>query len=242
MKKLFISITMITIMLFLSLGCVTQQVWKKGGPTYSNIPYNETIISFYVNNNTSEIAFMGTKYHYILKDYNQRFTEIMEAKKLLNLSQKNLQITTSTVKDRPRVSSRIKVKFDLNSLNEKQLLWLKAHGFSPLVLPPKVRYKEPKEGMLVVDLEPKLKELKVIAYTKEFSLDGKRYYANKDVNHRLDKLNKPLNLQIDESVKDDAPSKVVEGLKVPLKIVATPFALVADALLALGFVFMPFKI
>ena len=242
MKKLFLSILTFTMLIFLSLGCVTQQVWKKNGPTYSNIPYSETIISFYVNNNTSEIAFMGTKYHYILKDYNQRFAEIMEAKKFLNLNQRNLEITTRTFKDRPRVYSSIKIKFDLNSLNEKQLLWLKAHKFLPLVLPPKVRFKEPKEGTLIADIAPKLKELKILAYIKEFSLEGKRYYANKEVNHRLEKLNKPLNFQIDESVMDDAPSKVVEGLKVPLKIVATPFALVADALLVLGFVFMPFKI
>ena len=223
---------MITLMLFLSLGCVTQQVWKKGRPTYSTIPYSETVFSFYVNNNTSEIAFMGTKYHYILHDYNQRFAEVMEAKKLLNLSQKNLKINARTFKTRPEVNTEVSVEFSKNSLSAKQITWLKNHNFKPLMLPPKVG-----EPLMRVPLEKD-----IIAYVKNFNLDGKRYFANKEVNHRLEKLNKPFNLQIDESVMDDAPSKIVEGLKVPLKIVATPFALVADAVMLIGFVFIPFKI
>ena len=234
MKKLFLSILTITMVSFLSLGCVTQQMWKKDGPTYSNIPYNETIISFYINNNTSQIAFMGTKYHYILKDYNQRFAEVMEAKKFLKLSQENLKINTKTSKTRPRVNIQVSVEFPIDSLSAKQIIWLKNHAFKALLLP--ITIEEP------LGMVPLPHKGKIIGYVKKFHLDGKRYFANKEVNHRLEKLDKPLILQIDESVMDDAPSVIVEGLKVPLKIVATPFTLVADGLMLLGFAFIPFKI
>ncbi len=221
MKKIFISITLISIIIFSSFGCVTKQMWDKKRPSYSNVPYNDTIISFYINKNSSQIAFMGEKYHYILSDHRQEFSKLMEAKDFLNLSQKNLKIYTRTFKERPQLYTSIKIKFDKNSVNKKQILWLKNHQFRPFLLP-----QRPNE---------------ILAYTREFNLEGKRYFANSKVNNKLQKLNRPLKLQIDESIMDKEPSQLEEALKIPLKIVATPFTLVADAVMFLGFVFVPFK-
>ena len=53
-------------------------------------------------------------------------------------------------------------------------------------------------------------------------------------------VGRPLTLKIDESVQDREPTALEEAAKVPLKIVATPFTLVADAVMFLGFVFVSF--
>ena len=230
MKKIFISITILSILIFSSLGCVTKQMWDKKRPSYSNIPYTDTIISFYINKNSSKIAFMGEKYHYILSDYRQEFSQLMEAKNFLKLSQRNLKINTRTFKKRPQLYTSIKVKFDKNSLNKKQITWLKNHKFRPFLLPPKAG--EP------ISTHPT--DDKILAYTREFNLEGKRYFANSKINNKLQKLNRPLTLKIDESVQDREPTALEEAAKVPLKIVATPFTLVADAVMFLGFVFVSF--
>ena len=235
MKKIFVIITFIGILVFSSLGCVTKQMWDKKRAGHSNIPYTDTIISFYINKSSSKIEFIGEKYHYILRDYRQEFSQLMEAKDFLNLSQRNLEINTRTFEKRPQLYTHIRIKFDKSLVNKKQISWLKNHNFRPLLLPPKA----PKEGE-PIDVNYHPTEDKILAYTREFNLEGKRYYANSKVNNKLPKLNKPLTLQIDESVKDKEPTALEEAAKVPLKILATPFTLAADAVMLLGFTFVSF--
>ncbi len=232
MKKIFISITILSILIFSSLGCVTKQMWDKRRPGYSNNPYTDTIISFYINKNSSQIAFIGEKYHYILNDHRQEFSQLMEVKDFLNLSQKNLKIHTQTFEKRPQLHTHIDVKFDKNSVTKKQISWLRSHKFTPVLLPPK-------EGDLVrFNAHPTDDE--ILAYSREFNLEGKRYFANSKVNNKLQKLNRPLTLKIDESVQDREPTALEEAVKVPLKISATPFTLAADAVMLLGFTFVSF--
>ena len=239
--QLFLLITMIG---FSSMGCVTKQMWDKKKADYSYGSYNDTIISFYINKQSSQIAFMGEKYHYILDNQNQDFIQLIEAKNFLNLKQNNLKIISRTSKNNPTIHTNIYVNFKKDSLNSREISWLKNHHFRTIFLPPVVVARERAREQNIKypnRVDYRTLEPKIASYRKEFQLEGKRYLANAQVNSKLQKLNQPLRLKIDEITKEKEPSKLGEALKVPFKIIATPFTLVADAVLLIGFIFVPFK-
>jgi small-conductance mechanosensitive channel len=217
-------------------------MWDKKRATYSNIPYSETIIAFYTNKDSSQIAFISEKYHYLLKDHHQKLMTILEAKKFLNLTQNNLKIHVRTFENRPDFHTNIEIKFNTNSLNKEQISWLKVHDFKPQLKP--ITLKDPKDKDAVYSYTQEYQPIdsEILAYVARFNLEGERYIANPQINNHLQRLNRPLVLQIDESVKDREPTKLEEAIKVPIKIAATPFTLAADALLLVGFVFIPFQI
>ena len=248
MKKIkfrFQFFLLVTIVLFSSMGCVTQQMWDQKRADYSYGSYNDTIISFYINKQSSQIAFMGEKYHYILNNQNQDFIQVMESKNFLNLKESNLEITSRTFKNDPTVHTSMHIRFKRESVNSRQVAWLKKHQFRTMMVAPIVLEREMAREQNIRypnRVDPKSIKPRIDSYVKEFQLEGKRYLANAKVNKKLQKLNQPLQLKIEEVTKENEPSKLGEALKVPFKIVATPFTLVADGVLLLGFVFMPFKI
>ncbi len=80
MKKTFLLITIITITIFSSIGCITKQVWRNNTKSH---PYKETIMAFYANPKSSELAFIGEKYHYIFQEKTEAFTKLLNNKEFL---------------------------------------------------------------------------------------------------------------------------------------------------------------
>jgi hypothetical protein len=243
-KIWFQAFLLITVVWFSSMGCVTKQLWDQKRADYSYGSYSDTIISFYINRQSSQIAFLGENYHYIFDNPNQDFIQLIEAKNFLNLRENNLEITSRTSKDNPTVHTDIRISFKEGSVNSRQISWLKNHQFRTMMVPPLViEHQMAREQNIKYPnrIDPRTIKPRVDSYRKVFQLEGKRYIANSQVNSRVQKLNQPLRLSINEVTKENEPSKLGEALKVPFKIVATPFTLVADALLMAGFIFVPFK-
>ena len=243
-KLWFQAFLLITVVWFSSMGCVTKQMWDKKKTDHSYGSYNDTIISFYINRQSSKIAFLGEKYHYIFDNPNQDFIQLIEAKNFLNLRENNLEISSRTSQDNPSVHTDIHIRFKKESVNSRQISWLRNHQFKTIMVPPIiVEHQMAREQNIKYPnrIDPRTVKPRVDSYRKVFQLAGKRYIANSQVNSRVQKLNQPLRLSINEITKENEPSKLEEALKVPFKIIATPFTLVADALLMAGFIFVPFK-
>jgi len=200
-KRWFQLFTLVTVLWFSSMGCVTKDLWRSG----NSKPYDETIISFYSHPQKNEIIFIGQKYHYIFTQGTAELNEILKAREFLGLNQKNLNITAQTNKnDGSRIQTFIRINFNTNQLNKEELTWLKSHNFLRQVA-------------------------NVPIITKAFSLEGKRYKANSQVNSHAIKLQLPIRIQIYEHSNNTL-----------YKILMTPLTVTADAGLALaGAIILP---
>jgi len=169
-KYWFQLFTLVTVIWFSSMGCVTKNLWKNT----NSKPYAETIIAFYSHPQKNEIIFIGQKYHYIFNQGTSELNEVLKVRELLGLNQKNLSINTYTDADNgSTIHTDIRITFEEQSLNKQQRLWLTSHNF----------------------LHP---ALRVPVITKSFSLTGKRYKANSKVNNHAIKLQLPIKLQVYE--------------------------------------------
>jgi len=170
MKKLFLAILAVTIVIFSSLGCVTKDLWRGTDVT----PYPDTIVSFYSSPTRDKIIFIGQKYHYIFNQGTTELQRVLKAREFLTLNQKNLNIHSYIEeKDASVIHTRIEMRFEKHLLNTKQQAWLITHGFSQ-------------------------QNAYVPMFIKSFSLIGKRYRANQKVNKYAIKLKQPIQLQINE--------------------------------------------
>jgi len=169
-KHWFQLFTLITVIWFSSMGCVTKDLWR----STNSKPYDETIISFYSQAQKNEIIFIGQKYHYIFNQGTSELNKVLKVRELLGLNQKNLSINTYTdADDSSIIHTDIKIHFEEQSLNKQQYLWLTSH-----------RFLHPAPRVPVI--------------TKSFSLTGKRYKANTKVNNHAIKLQLPIKLQVYE--------------------------------------------
>jgi hypothetical protein len=122
LKKVFLSISVIVIGIFLSLGCVTKQVWTENHKAF---PYNETIISFYSNTEKKEIIFIGKKYHYIFNKHTKNFIALLKQKELLKLIDRKLSVDANLYpRDNGEVSAHIEFEFKKSKINKAQKEWL----------------------------------------------------------------------------------------------------------------------
>lgn len=212
MKKLFLSITAIALLIFLSLGCVTKQVWTD--PTKAD-PYQERIISFYSNIEKEEILFIGEKYHYIFNKGTKEFMPLLSAKELLNLSDKNINVYTATNRqDNRNVGTHIRVHMKKSELNSEQITWLTEHNYMLIQTDPHYgtdHVYQANEQVPTVD-----------TYTKEYYLQGRRYISSQEVNNNVVRLKKPLEIEVIEFKKYDEKSTLY-------KIAMTPLSVTADA-------------
>jgi hypothetical protein len=212
-KVWFSGFVLVTIVWFSSMGCVTKQVWKD--PVKST-EYNETIISFYTNFQKQEIVFIGEQYHYFFQEKSEKFIELLKAKELLNLSDKNLQIHASTgYRDPSKMDTDIMVHFKKSQLNSKQLQWLEAQGFNLIQADP--HFGETTPHIYLPNEQVPMVEF----YTFHYNLRGLRYVAKKEVNTQVVKLKKPLMLPVTEFH--------VEKKSTLYKIAMTPLSITADA-------------
>lgn len=74
MKKTFWVALVIAVVSFMSMGCMTSQLWKDK-ITYT--PYSETIDAFLLNPKSDETVFLGNQYHYIF-DANPQFGYLLK--------------------------------------------------------------------------------------------------------------------------------------------------------------------
>lgn len=74
MKKTFWVTLVIAALSFMSMGCMTSQLWEDK-VTYT--PYSETIDAFLFNAKNDETIFLGKKYHYIF-DANPQFGYLLK--------------------------------------------------------------------------------------------------------------------------------------------------------------------
>jgi len=175
MKKLFITVLIIGLGIFISMGCVTKNLWKETDVK----PYYDTIISFYANPKENKIIFIGTKYHYIFDEGTTPLEEVLKAKDFLALNKSNLQIYTYTPpqKDTSIIHTELGIHFEEHLLNAQQKNWLSNHNFQ-------------------------LQKQYVPMRIKSFELKGKRYKANSQVNAKALKLKEPISIQVNVHTSD----------------------------------------
>ncbi|MEN8216943.1 MAG: hypothetical protein ABFS56_11345 [Pseudomonadota bacterium] len=175
-KWFFIVTTLIAVVFFSSMGCVTPLVWEdKAKP----VPYNENILSFYTNKDEGQMVFIGDKYHYIFTKNGKAFIELLEAGDFLKLAENNLDVRPVIDREDPRViTTDISVRFAVNRLNQKQISWLALHGFN-------------KVGSRYVQ-----------SYTQ---IEGKRYLTKGEINKKALKLIHPLPVKVMEYKKTKNP-------------------------------------
>jgi len=201
-KKIFLLIIIIAIGIFSSMGCITKQMWRD--QTVSN-PYNETIMAFYTNPKSSELAFIGEQYHYIFNNKTEAFSILLNNKKFLNLKQSHLKVNAFIDRtDNRIVHTSIYVRYPIKGSNSQQMTWLEKHGF----------FKH--------DFPHSQSEKKIENYSKHYALQGIRYLSNKEVNQKALKLRTPIKITI-----DDYKTKEKSTL---YKIAMTPISLTGDAL------------
>jgi hypothetical protein len=206
---------------FSSMGCVTKSLWRNG--TVSNT-YNEQIIAFYMSPKVDKIAFLGNKYHYIFDKNTATFIDLLKHKEFLNLRQSNLEVGASVMLDKDnQMRTDIHVEFAKATLNPEQLSYLLNHGFRTYSIPPRIVAKG--ESVPVRSEEA--------IYMNNYTLEGKRYLANGQVNQQASKLTQPMPLTIRTFKK--------EGDVTLYKVVMTPLSVTADAgLILAGAVLFPF--
>ena len=213
-KICFQAFTLLTVVWFSSMGCVTKQVWTD---PVKGSKYNESIISFYTNFEKNEIVFIGKEYHYFFEERTEAFMELLKAKKLLELSDKHLQIHASTgYRDPRKMRANMMVHFKKSELNTEQQTWIEEHGFhlihtrSYFGESPDY-YHESNESLPLIDI-----------YTMNYHIEGHRYVASSAVNNQVVKLKKPLFLSISEF-------KVKHKKSTLYKVAMTPLSVTADA-------------
>ena len=198
-KKWFWALILATMVWFSSFGCVTKIVWEDG---YVSSPYHELILSFYANQKSGNIVFIGKKFHYIFDKQTAEFIQLLNSKDLLNLQEGNLQIDSSA--GRPTasdVSANIVAKFHIKNLTTPQKSWLIAHNYYEQFIPFKGE------------------EIKI--YTKYYHIKGKRYLANTKVNEEAKRLKRVIPLTVMAYTKEKG--------NLAKKIALTPLSITADA-------------
>jgi len=201
-KKWFWVSLLATVVWFSSFGCVTKAVWED---RHTSTPYNETILAFYTDAKTNNIAFVGEKFHYIFNRETKGFIELLKDKDLINLQKENLQIDASVGQPTSSdISTNINVRFDISKLNNIQKSWFLSHKYREIMIPP------PPHGKAGVKV-----------YMRIYSMNGKRYLVNPKVNAVAYRLKRAIGIRIMEH-------KLEKG-NLAKKIALTPLSVTADA-------------
>lgn len=129
MKKMFWVTLVIAAVSFMSMGCMTSQLWEDK-ITYT--PYSETVDAFLLNPKSDQSIFLGKKYHYIF-DSNPQFGYLLKHREnpavTFNVSQSGrFQAENDTV------SARFNVTIDSKMIDQELQEWINDNHF---VLNPK---------------------------------------------------------------------------------------------------------
>jgi len=220
-KRWFQLSVLVLVVWFSSMGCVTKALWRNG--TVSDT-YNENIIAFYMSPKVDKIAFLSHQYHYIFDKNTASFINLLKNKNFLNLRQSNLRVDASVMLDQEnQMRTFIHVEFPEKTLRPEQINYLVNNGFRVYGIPPRIVAK----GGAV----PQRSE--EVIYMNNYTLEGRRYLANTQVNQQALKLTQPMPVTIRTFKK--------EGDVTLYKLVMTPLSVTADAgLILTGAVLFPF--
>lgn len=119
MKKTFWVTLVIAMVSFMSMGCMTSQLWEDK-VTYT--PYSETIDAFLLNAKNDETIFLGKKYHYIF-DANPQFGYLLKHREnpaiTFNVSQgARFQAENDTL------NARFSVTIDSKTIDQELQEWI----------------------------------------------------------------------------------------------------------------------
>ncbi len=172
MKKIFISITALAIIIFLSLGCAEKYTFD--APNYKYHTYKEQISSFYLNNQRGdEITFIGKQYYYVFNQNTKEFIDFFKNRDFLKLKQKNLSKIKIIVDEKNGVHSNFLAMFDNESLTEVQKSWINSHHY--------IKGRGPNS-----------------TYIKVYHINGKRYRDTPKENIKVERLKSLIHLDIEE--------------------------------------------
>lgn len=119
MKKTFWVTLVIAAVSFMSMGCMTSQLWEDK-VTYT--PYSETIDAFLFNAKNDETIFLGKKYHYIF-DANPQFGYLLKHREnpaiTFNVSQ-----GARFQAENDRLNARFSVTIDSKTIDQELQEWI----------------------------------------------------------------------------------------------------------------------
>jgi len=222
MKKLFLAILAVTLVIFSSIGCMqrapletTQGVWNDSKDSI-NTSYTDVIVAFYSDKTGEKLVFLGQKYHYLFDQGAKAFSELLKAKEFLHLQQKNFHVEASLdPKDNRKVDLKVNAELPLSTLNAKQKAWLASHNFTLQ----QSRVYVGQEPDPLYASRPVYRNQTV--YLKTFFMKGTRYVANAKINEKAIKLTQARRLYVTGYKYQD--KSLIK------KIAMTPLALVGDA-------------
>jgi len=174
MKIIFGFFTFFIVVFFSFMGCTLPYSDK----TQS---YDDTIISFYTNEDSNTIAIIGTKYHYIFTSQPTHVSSMFHAQKLLHYGPGNFNIDF-TKEANERIAANMYFSFDDATLNEEQKVWLLSHNFYKL----------------------ERKDNQKTTYEGSIYFEGKRYRSSSEISTKITLLKNPMAVKVIES--DTSPT------------------------------------
>ncbi len=206
MKKLFFTLLPILLAIFLSMGCITKNLWRD---KVKAKPYKEHIISFYGNKKEGRIVFIGEKYHYIFNKGTKELIELLDRKRDLNLKEEFRAIRATISEDnRDIVKVNITFQFKKEDLTKEQEKFI----------------LDNKNMMFIGGGGKDNNETELYGYLLSYNLLGQRYRATAKVNSQVVKLKNPIDIEI-------LGFEVVNKKSTLYKVAMTPITVVADATL-----------
>ena len=213
----------ISLSIFLSMGCVTKQVWTD---RVSAVPYMERIISFYNNKEEGKIVFIGEKYHYIFDRGAKDFLAFLDAKKDLKLKEESRAIRAVVPKeDSQSIDVTLSFQFKKNNLTKEQEEWLLKNKNIASI-----------GGEWIYENTTR----EIYGYVANYNLSGIRYRATPQVNNKVVKLKNPINLEVLEFKVKDKKSTLYKVAMTPLSVTADAGLVIVGAGVAV--IFAPFAL
>ena len=223
-KYLFQLFVVVIVTWFSSMGCMTKDLWSSRGTTHGS--YNDEIISFYLSPQKNTVVFISDRYHYIFDKDTYEFIQFLQQRDSLNLQKENLSIQpTLYLSQNNRTYVRVHIDFDESKITEQQKNILLSHGFRrgypivPITVEQQRTQSIPKPP-------------KNVHYMKNYTIEGRRYLANSEVNTVAHRLKQPIFLKF--HTYNDKGNVTAE------KVLMTPVTLAGDAgLILAGAIVLP---
>ena len=168
MKKLLL-IGIVGTIIFNLTGCGLKK-------SFGVNAYSEKVMALYFNDKDEKIVFIGKKNHYLFNKETKKLTQVLRASKLLKLQDHHLDFYTELNKNPVDIKSRVSINFYKDTLTQKQISWVTSHNFQELI---------PKEHSQARG-----------SYSLVINMEGRRYQSDKDINHKVEKIDPILNLNI----------------------------------------------
>ncbi|PHM17406.1 MAG: hypothetical protein CJD30_06465 [Sulfuricurvum sp. PD_MW2] len=119
MKKTFWVTLVIAMVSFMSMGCMTSQLWEDK-VTYT--PYSETIDAFLLNAKNDETIFLGKKYHYIF-DANPQFGYLLKHRENASITF-NVSQGARFQAENDTLNARFSVTIDSKTIDQELQEWI----------------------------------------------------------------------------------------------------------------------